>query len=127
MIRFKLSLLLCLALLGGCIKRYKFTAQVCDKRLFVEVFETNPAGVYSDYLTDSVSFRKYIGDCDEEHDWYSYTCSRDSINILKRVKGNRWAKWDTASNGTISLKTNLDMLENYNLSLSDLKKLNNYR
>lgn len=126
--KFKTSILLILvAITSGCVKRYKFTAKVCDKRLYVEVFQTNPFGVDVDYLTDSISFRKYIGDWDEEHETYSYWCIGDSVHVLKRVRGNRWARMDTTSDGKMTVISNLDTLENYNLDMSDLKKLNNYK
>jgi hypothetical protein len=125
--KLKISILLCLAFLSGCAKRYRFTAKVCDNRLYVEVFQVNPFGVDADYLTDSISFRKYIGDSDEEHETYSYTCIGDSVHVLKSVRGNRWAKMDTTSDGTATVISNEDTLENYNLNLSDLKKLNNYK
>lgn len=132
MTRFKSQLItsiILILLMSSCLRthKYKFTSKICEKKLFVEVFEVNSFGVDADYLTDSVNFRKYIGDWDEEHEIYSYYCEGDSVYILKTVRGNRWAKWDTAANGEISLKSNLDTIENLKLSISQLKKLDNFK
>ena len=124
--QFSCLLLLCV-LFVGCIKKYKFTAKVCDKHLFVEVYNVNPAGVDADYLTDSISFRKYIGKYDEEHENYSYTCKGDSVYIMKTVRGNRWAKWDTAANGTMTVISNFDTIQNLMFSITQLKKLDNFK
>jgi hypothetical protein len=109
------------------MKKYKFTGKVCNESLFIETFQTNPFGVDAEYLTDSLHFRKYIGSFDEEHERFLYTCFADSIRILKTVRGNRWAKWETTPEGRQRLISNLDTLENYTLNLLDLKKLNNYK
>ncbi len=120
------GLAICILLIS-CIKKYKFTSKLNDTNLFVEVYNVNPFGVNADYLTDSINFRKYIGDWDEEHEEYLYNCKGDSIYIKKIVSGNRWAKWDTAANGMISLKCNLDTIQNLTFSLSKLKMLDNFR
>ena len=111
----------------GCEKKYKYTAKVCDKKLFVEVYEVNPFGVDADYLTDSVNFRKYIGNSDAEHEDYSYTCSGDSVHILKTVSGNRWAKWDTTADGKMTVISNYDTIENLAFSISQLKNNGNLK
>ena len=67
----------------GCIKKYKHTAKVCDNKLYVEVFNINPAGVDCDYLTDSINFRLYIGKWDNEHENFTYSCIGDTIFIEK--------------------------------------------
>ncbi len=119
------ALLLCIAL-TNCTKKYKFTAKVCDKNLFVEVFNVNTFGVDADYLTDSVNFRKYIGDFDYEHENYSYACKGDSIFIIKTVNGNRWAR-DTIVDGRMTVVSNFDTIENLRFSLLQLKKLDNFK
>ena len=94
---------------------------------FVQVYEINKLGLKAQYLTDSANFVKYIGDWDDEHETYFYKCTKDSIHILKTIRGNRWAKWDTALDGKISLLSNLDTVQNYSLNISQLQKLNNYK
>jgi len=116
------TLILCTSFIG-CIKKYKFTSKVCDKKLFVEVYNVNPFGVDTDYLTDSATFRKHIGDWDEEHENYSYSCKGDSVFIMKTVEGNRWARWDSTTRTVIS---NFDTIQTLKFSISELKKLNNY-
>lgn len=116
--------LLFLIFLTGCTKRYKFTAKICDK-LYVEVYEVNYFGVDADYLTDSIRFKKYIGKFDAEHETYRYWCSGDSIYVMKTVRGNRWAKWDTTADGKMTVISNLDTIENLTLGISQLKKENN--
>lgn len=67
----------------GCIKQYKHTVKVCDGKLYVERFNVNPAGVDADYLTDSLSFRIYVGNWDNEHENFTYGCNADSVFIEK--------------------------------------------
>ena len=72
-----------LLLATGCTKRYKRTVKVCDGNLFVEIYNFNPAGVDADYLTDSTSFRLYVGQFDNEHENFRYTCNGDTVTIQK--------------------------------------------
>ena len=81
------SVVLCLVLVS-CYRRYKLTGKVCNNELYVEFFQTNPAGVDAEYLTDSVNFRHFVGKIDEEHERYTYKCQGDSIYIKKFVHGN---------------------------------------
>jgi hypothetical protein len=113
----------------SCFKshKYKFTSKVCERRLFVEVFEANSLGLDADYLTDSLNFRKYIGDWDEEHERYSYTCKGDSIYVLKMVSGNRWTKWDTTADGKRTVVSNSDTTETLNFSLQQLRSEKNFK
>jgi hypothetical protein len=101
--------------------------KVCDRNLFIEVYEVNSFGLKAQYLTDSIHFKKYIGEWDDEHENYLYTCEGDALYIMKTIRGNRWAEWDTAATGMISLKSNLDTLENLKFSISKLKTLNNFK
>jgi len=60
--------------------------RICDK-LWQEMYvvvqgNTFGTATYSDYLTDSINFRVYIGECDE-YSSYSYDCSGDSIIVEK--------------------------------------------
>jgi hypothetical protein len=82
--RSNIILLLSLLLLG-CNKHEKFkrTVKVCNDRFFVEVYNTNPAGIDVHYLTDSVSFRFLVGKFDNDHENFSYSCEGDTITIKK--------------------------------------------
>jgi hypothetical protein len=67
----------------GCSEKHEWTTGVCENRFFVERFNVNPAGVDVHYLTDSATFRMYIGKFDNEHENYSYSCVGDSIVVVK--------------------------------------------
>lgn len=116
-------------LLISCFKtnKHKSTFKVCDKKLFVEIYEVNSFGLKAQYLTDSTHFRKYIGDWDDEHENYLYTCEDDTLYIIKTIRGNRWAEWDTAANGMVSVISNLDTLKNLKFCISKLKMQNNFK
>src|ERR1700683_980176 len=83
-------------LFTGCIRKYKWTLPICDK-LYVEVYNVNPAGVYSEYLTDSLSFRLYVGKIDFESERYLYHCSGDSIAIETLARDTSSIKLDTSN------------------------------
>lgn len=68
--------------LSACIKKYKQTNKFCEN-LYIEIFNVNPAGVDSHYITDSFTFRFYVGKIDNEHENYHYMCSGDSLVIEK--------------------------------------------
>lgn len=74
--------LMCL-LLMGCVKKYKFTSNVCNGKLYAENFNVNPAGVDAVYLTDSLNFRLYVGKFDNEHENFHFICKEDSVVIEK--------------------------------------------
>jgi len=65
------------------------TTTVCDNnKIFVETYRIFGSGAYggdrvSNYLTDSVNFRFYIGAFDNAHENYTYVCKGDSIYIEK--------------------------------------------
>jgi hypothetical protein len=85
-------LLLCF---GGCRSdrskaEHDTTVAVCNKKLFVEMFTIFGSGAFggdrvSEYLTDSINFRIYIGTFDNAHEAYSFECFGDSIKVSKRV------------------------------------------
>jgi hypothetical protein len=95
-------------LLASCIKKYKHTVAVCDKKFYVETFNVNPAGVDEQYLTDSFNFRFFVGKVDNEHENFNYTCKGDSIIITKVAKVDISSIWP--------------VIETRIFSISDLKK-----
>lgn len=114
------------SLFVSCIKEYKLTAKICNNVLYLEVYNINPAGVDADYLTDSTNFRMYVGSYDNEHDYFTYECSNDSIYILKIQTGNTNCHWVTLSNGKQTVQCDIDTIERKTVSLSQLKKLHKF-
>ena len=100
-------------LLIGCNNdrsRDKFfsTVRVCNKDLFVETYIIFGGGAFggdrvSDYLTDSVNFRMYVGTYDDGDEAYSYACKGDSVDIYK-VTGRRENKNKIVDTKTYSLQ-----------------------
>lgn len=70
-------------LITGCVKQYKGTVKLHERNLYIETFNVNPAGVDCHYVTDSVTFRLYIGKFDNEHENYHYWCRDDSLLVQK--------------------------------------------
>ena len=68
---------------SSCRKKYEATRRICDKKMYMEIFNINPAGVDAEYLTDSLSFRLYVGKYDSEHEGFFYSCVGDSVKIEK--------------------------------------------
>lgn len=114
-------------LLIGCSKRYKYTNEICEGKLYAEVYSANPFGIDSYYLTDSLKFRKYIGRLDDEHDTYFFKCKGDNIEIIKTTRGNKWARPHTTEDGKFTVIANIDTIENLNFSLAKLQELHNIR
>jgi hypothetical protein len=73
----------------GCAGKHKATIKVCGDQFYIESFNVNPAGVDEDYLTDSLSFRVYIGKYDNDHQNFSYVCKGNSITIMKLEMENQ--------------------------------------
>ena len=86
---------------------------ICGGHIFIETYPVFGEGgaiggsVYSDYLTDSLNFRKYIGTYDPEVRMYSYECNGDNVKIYKVLTRGTWP-------------TNLEKTMNF--SLKDLKQ-----
>jgi hypothetical protein len=62
-------------------------SKVCGGLLFAEDYVIAKGGAYggdreSDYLTDSINFRIYVGTVDNKYEYYAYKCSGDSVIIL---------------------------------------------
>jgi hypothetical protein len=79
-----------LSLLGiACTKKYKFTGEACDHIFHVEFYQVNSLGIDAVYLTDSSTFRFYLGTIDEGNEYFKFECKGDSINIKKLAqRGN---------------------------------------
>jgi hypothetical protein len=89
MMKIKLLYTFCFSLLfASCGRRYLSTGKACNGALYIEFFRVNAVGIDAEYLTDSVSFRHYIGTFDPEHERYTYTCNGDSIDIKKFRRGD---------------------------------------
>ena len=88
------SIILAIAIICSCShspkKRYpKTTLKICNK-LYVQLYRDVATGAYggdiiSDYLTDSLNFRIYIGYYNDNEGYYRYECSGDSI-LVEKVK-----------------------------------------
>lgn len=96
--------------------------KVCDGSLYRECFNINPANVNADYLTDSVSFRKYIGEWDDDHEIYGYSCKGDSVKIEKWRENNEGLYWQTNSNGgKYLIGDTMKVIETKSYNLLELK------
>lgn len=76
-------------------------SRIIGDNLFVETYQTYRGGVYDGdaykiYLTDSVSFRKKLGDYDD-HNWPSLTVSGDKVII-------KWNDYQLLRNRTRNCK-----------------------
>jgi len=96
-----LILVLFFSFLQGCIddrskEHYKATDKIGD-HLFVEVFTPFGGGAFggdrvSEYLTDSISFRKYIGTFVDSDAGISYKVVNDTLYIEKYSMPGRGIK-----------------------------------
>ena len=72
-------------------KGHPRTRQICNCSLYIESYTVFAEGgavggvMRSDYLTDSINFRRYIGTFDEAHEKYFYVCKGDSVYAQKTV------------------------------------------
>ena len=79
---------------GACRRVWRHTVEL-KCHLYVEDFDVNLFGVDEVYLTDSTSFRIYIGKYDVEHERLSFECAGDSVIIYKGTnKDGTWADVD---------------------------------
>ena len=121
-------LLIALIGLAGCInnrskKHHKFTVNLCQYEpnkcacnLYVEVYTVYQMGalgsdVDSEYLTDTVNFRVYVGTYDEEDEMITTKCKGDSVYITKTKQTSADHQWDIPK-----------ILETKSYGLKDLKK-----
>lgn len=98
-------------------KDHKYTTKL-KQGLFVETFTVFGSGAFgtdkvSDYLTDSILFRKYIGSFYEGVENYYYKVSNDTIYVEK-YKVGIYVKGKT-------------LLHREQLIISELKKLKNIK
>lgn len=56
----------------------------CPKQLYVEIYKK--WSFKSQYLTDSASFRLFVGDYDDEKEFLSYSCVRDHIIVQRKER-----------------------------------------
>jgi|SRR5437762_6171281 len=92
--------------------KYASTVQICNQNLYIETYTIFGSGAYggdrvSDYLTDSLNFKMYVGTYDNADEGFSYVCKGDSVKIYK-VKGIR--------------ENRNKIVRTLTYSLSDLKK-----
>ena len=79
-------LVLSSAIFIGCNKSYDHTINVCSNRLFVERFKHRFIDVSYYYLTDSSSFRVFVGKFDNEHGGFSFGCMSDSVEVSEHYE-----------------------------------------
>ena len=85
-LKMALSFFMCI-LLVSCKKKYVRTDNICDKHLFLEVYEKwSEIGV--SYLTDSVNFKIYVGQYNFGSDFYKFECKSDTVIIFRYSGGN---------------------------------------
>lgn len=89
-----------------------------NDRLYIETYIVSGQGAFgtdmvSQYITDSSSFRKYVGTFDEGPEFHYYRVSADTVYIEKYL----------ATEGKEPKK----LLSEKFLTIPDLKKLDNYR
>ncbi len=71
---------------SGCSRKYWQTGRVCDNKYFVEMYREGYVEMYKEYLTDSTSFRMYVGRLDIESERFYFHCQgKDSIIIERRL------------------------------------------
>lgn len=99
------------------------TIEVCDKTLLVEKYTISGGGAYggdrvSDYLTDSINFRMYIGTFDNAHENFTYECKGDSIYIEKVSIEEEGIPYNT--------KSVVKVIEKKTVDLKTLRKQNKF-
>lgn len=107
------SLLIVLCVLISCKNKndkgeYRHTTEI-EKGLFLEVYRTFRSGalggdMINHYLTDTISFRVYIGEFDNTIGHYSYKSIGDSIEIQKLETSDGGASFNIASKKIYDLR-----------------------
>jgi len=104
MIRFAICLIA--FLFSGCTlddsdkSGYHETTRVCDGALLVDSYTIIGGGAYggdrvSDYLTDSVNFRIYLGTYITGNEAISVECNGDSVHIYRSKMSDETQQWET--------------------------------
>jgi hypothetical protein len=105
-------------------KKYKYTRKVPNSSLYEEMFTSNSLGLYHSYLTDSVSFRTYIGEIDLEHDYFIYVINKERIQVKKVSTGNKNCRWVITNDGHQTILCDTEVVDLKSLNLSMLKQVN---
>jgi hypothetical protein len=85
---------------------------ICDRSLFMVTYEVNRGSAYdgdiiSAYITDSSSFRKYIGTYDNAHEGFDFYCNHDSITVYRMKREpetNKYFPFDSTQYNLVALK-----------------------
>lgn len=102
-------------------KKHEFTRKVPNSFLYEELFTANSFGLYASYLTDSISFRIYIGEVDLEHDYFKYNINKENIHIQKVNTGEKNCRWVTTKDGRQTLLCDTEVIDIKSLNLNKLK------
>ena len=117
-----------LTVVAGCAaKKYKRTIKIPSCNLYVEVFTANSWGLNQEYLTDSLTFRMYVGTVDEEHDYYSYQCQQDSIYIKKVKPSEKNCRWVTLKDSQKTVLCDTEYVKRKPISLTQLSAKRNMK
>jgi hypothetical protein len=92
-------------ILSGCENdrdksKLSYKKEICGNAVFVEQYIVSSGGAYggdrvSDYVTDSVNFRFYIGTFDNAHENITYECKGDSVYIERISMQEEGAPYNT--------------------------------
>ena len=114
-------------LISSCAeKKYKRTKKIPDRKLYVEVFTANSLGLNQEYLTDSLTFRMYVGTVDEEHDFYTYESRGDSLYIKKILTGNKNCRWVTTKDSLQTVLCDTEVVVRKPITIAQLKTNNKF-
>jgi len=88
--------LCCVVGSASCQRKQRETIEL-KCRLYIEDFEVNPFGVDEMYLTDSLSFRIFVGKYDVEHESISCVCKENDVMIYRRKQDENgvWKRTDS--------------------------------
>ena len=114
-------------LLSSCAeKKYLRTKKTFNCGLYVEVFTANSWGLSQEYLTDSSTFRMYVGTVDEEHDYYTYDCNNDTVQIQMVMPSNKNCRWVTLKDSMKTVLCDTEYIVRKPISLLQLKSKNKF-
>jgi len=68
----------------------------------------------------------YVGTVDEEHDFYSYECRGDSLNIKKILTGNKNCRWVTTTDSLHTVLCDTEFVVRKPISIAQLKINNKF-